>query len=318
MKIIQNNDVFYEFEYLLEEQLERDVVDNADVVFGERCVYFDMKKKIGNTIPDGYLIHITEDGDAYLYFVEIELSSHDVYSHVVPQLSKFIVSYNNNKDKLFHILLEAIDQQKLHKIRNLIKETSFSDEKELFRALIKDEIGILVIVDNIEKKLREGIETLSCYIEIEEFKKFVSGNKIQYYTTLNFDVEEETEEYREVLGDIEEDYDTIIVSTDMEGFEETFLGENCWYTVKMAEYRIENIQYIAAYINRPYYHITHYAKVDSIIPYEDGYKILFKEEPIKLPEIPRGEDTWVMRPRIRYTTYENFTNSDTVTDMFDK
>ena len=73
MKIIQNNDVFYEFEYLLEEQLERDVVDNADVVFGDRCVYFDMKKKIGNTIPDGYLIHVTEDGDAYLYFVEIEL-----------------------------------------------------------------------------------------------------------------------------------------------------------------------------------------------------------------------------------------------------
>ena len=31
MKIIQNNDVFYEFEYLLEEQLERDVVDNADM-----------------------------------------------------------------------------------------------------------------------------------------------------------------------------------------------------------------------------------------------------------------------------------------------
>lgn len=31
MKIIQNNDVFYEFEYLLEEQLERYVVDNADM-----------------------------------------------------------------------------------------------------------------------------------------------------------------------------------------------------------------------------------------------------------------------------------------------
>lgn len=127
---------------------------------------------------------------------------------------------------------------------------------------------------------------------MEEFKKFICGNDTQYYTTLNFDIEEGVEEYRETFDEIDEDYDTIIVSADIDGFEETFLGENCWYTVKMADYRIENIRYIAAYINRPYYHITHYAKVDSIVSYEDGYKILFKDKAIKIPEIPRGDDTW--------------------------
>lgn len=316
MKIIQNNEVFSEFEYSLEEQLERDVVNNADTIFGERCIYFDMKKKIGNTIPDGYLIQITEEGDAYLYFVEIELACHDVYSHVVPQLSKFIVSYKNNKEKLFDILLEAIDENKLHKIKTLITDTSFSDVKELLRALINEEIGILVIVDKKETRFCDGIETLNCYYEIEEFKKYVYANKVQYYTSINYDAEENVEDYRETFGDTEEDCDTIIVSADIEGFEDTFLGENCWYTVKMAEYRIENIKYIAAYINRPYYHITHYAKVESIIPYEDGYKVLFKGKPIKIPEIPRGENTWVMRPRIRYTSYDNFMNAYTVTNMF--
>lgn len=316
MKIIQNKDIFYEFEYSLEEQLERDVVNNADTVFGERCIYFDMKKKIGNTIPDGYLIYITEDGSAYLYFVEIELACHDVYSHVVPQLSKFIVSYKNNKEKLFDILLEAIDEYKLHKIKTLISDTSFSDEKELLRALINEEIGILVIVDKKETRFCDGIETLNCYYEIEEFKRFICANKVQYYTSINYVAEESIEDYRETFGDMEEDCDTIIVSADIEGFEDTFLGENCWYTVKMAEYRIENIKYIAAYINRPYYHITHYAKVESIVPYEDGYKVLFKGKPIKIPEIPRGENTWVMRPRIRYTSYDSFMNADTVTNMF--
>lgn len=317
MKIIQNNSVFYEYEYSLEEQLERDVVKNADTVFGERCVYFDMKMKIGNTIPDGYLIYITEDGDAYLYFVEIELAAHDVHSHVVSQLSKFIVSYKNNKEKLLQILLNAINEDKLHRIKKLIADTSFSDEKELLRALINEEIGILVIVDREEKRLRDAIDTLKCHYEIGEFKKYVCGNKVQYYTTLDFDIEEGVEDFRETFDDIEEDYDTIIVSADIEGFEDTFLGENCWYTVKMAEYRIHDIKYIAAYIIRPYYHITHYAKVENIVPYEDGYKILFKGKPIKISEIPRGEDTWVMRPRIRYTTYENFLNANTVTDMFE-
>lgn len=316
MKIIQNNDVFYEFEYSLEEQLERDIVNNADTVFGERCIYFDMKKKIGNTIPDGYLIQITEEGDAYLYFVEIELAYHDVYSHIAPQLLKFAVSYDKNKEKLYHTLLETMDEAILHKIRNLIKNTSFSDEKDLIESLLKDELGVLVIVDNKEEKLTNALEKMNVYIEIEEFKKFVCGNKVQYLTTLNFDVKEGVEDYQETFDDLEGEYDTIIVSADMEGFEETFLGENCWYTVKMAEYRIESIRYIAAYINRPYYHITHYAKVDSIVPYEDGYKILFKDKPIEISEIPRGENTWVMRPRIRYTSYDNFMNADTVTNMF--
>lgn len=318
MKIIQNKDVFYEFEYSLEEQLERDVVNNADTVFGERCIYFDMKKKIGNTIPDGYLIHITEDGSAYLYFVEIELAYHDVYSHIVPQLLKFAVAYDDNKEKLYHTLIDEMDDDKLHKIRNLITDTSFVDEKDLIRALLQDELGILVIVDNKEDKLCKVLEKLdsNIHVEIKEFKKYVCANKVQYYTSINYDVEESVEDYRETFGDIEEDCDTIIVSADIEGFKDTFLGENCWYTVKMAEYRIENIKYIAAYINRPYYHITHYAKVESIVPYEDGYKVLFKGKPIKIPEIPRGENTWVMRPRIRYTSYDNFMNADTVTNMF--
>lgn len=317
MKIIHDNKIYYEYEYSLEEHLEKDIVDNAKTVFGERCIYFDMKKKIGNTIPDGYLIYITEDGDAYLYFVEIELACHDVYSHVMPQLTKFAVSYEDNKEKLYHTLLDAMDEEKLQKIRCLITDTSFSDEKELIRALIQDEIEILIIVDHKEDKLVKAVEKLNCYIDVEEFKKFMCGNDIQYYTTLDFDIEEGVEEYRETFDDMDEDYDTIIVSADIDGFEETFLGENCWYTVKMADYRIENIRYIAAYINRPYYHITHYAKVDGIIPYEDGYKILFKDKAIKIPEMPRGDDIWVMRPRIRYTTYETFINSETVTDMFE-
>lgn len=317
MKIIHDNKIYYQFEYSLEEQLECDIVNNSDAIFGERCIYFDMKKKIGNTIPDGYLIHITEEGEAYLYFVEIELAYHDVYSHIIPQLTKFAVSYENNREKLYSMLLNEIDAEKSCRIRELIADTTYSDERNLLSTLVQNEIGILVIVDNKEETLTKAIEKINCYTEIMEFKKFICGNNVQYYTTSIFDIEEGIEDFMETFDDIEEEYDTIIVSADIEGFEETFLKENCWYTVKMAEYRLENIRYIAAYINRPYYQITHYAMVDKIVPYEDGYKILFKGKPKKIPVIPRGEDTWVMRPRIRYTTYKTFLNSETVTDMFE-
>ena len=144
MKIIHEDTVFFEYEYLFEEDLQRDIVNHVDTVFGERCIYFDVKKKMDNTIPDGYLIYVSEDGDVNLYFVVIRLSRYDIYSHITSRLQKYMVSYNN-KEKIYCTLLEEMDEDTLYKIRHLLHDTSFPDERKLIQSLIQDKLSILVV-----------------------------------------------------------------------------------------------------------------------------------------------------------------------------
>ncbi len=66
--------------------------EHVPEVFGQSSEYFDIKRKVSDdgiaSIPDGYLITF-EGNQAQWYIVEVELSSHPVYEHVVTQASKF-------------------------------------------------------------------------------------------------------------------------------------------------------------------------------------------------------------------------------------
>ncbi len=81
-----------------EEELELMVNEHAPEIFGENSMYFDRKLKLQSlsgigSIPDGYAIVL---GDKYeWHIVEVELSSHPLYNHVVPQISRFIAAMNN-------------------------------------------------------------------------------------------------------------------------------------------------------------------------------------------------------------------------------
>ena len=70
--------------------------------------------------------------------------------------------------------------------------------------------------------------------------------------------------------------DTIIVPAQQEGFEKVFLGEDCWYAIRISGGMLDKIKYIAAYQTQPVSAITHYAPVSRIEPYgEEGkYKLV--------------------------------------------
>ena len=74
--------------------------------------------------------------------------------------------------------------------------------------------------------------------------------------------------------------DTIIVPAQKDGFEKCFLGEGCWYAIRISGGMLEKIKYIVAYQTAPVSAITHYAFVDRIEPYgESGkYKVIFSEK----------------------------------------
>lgn len=73
--------------------------------------------------------------------------------------------------------------------------------------------------------------------------------------------------------------DTTVVPAKEEGFNKVFLGENCWYAIRMSSSMLDRIKYIAAYQTAPISAITHYAEVSKIERYENTnkYIVYFKE-----------------------------------------
>ena len=112
--------------------------------------------------------------------------------------------------------------------------------------------------------------------------------------------------------------DTVVVPAQQEGFESVFLGQNCWYSIRIAGGMLDKIKYIAAYQTNPVSAITHYAPVSQIEPYgESGkYKLVFSEkakpiEPITFGDAPTGS---MQSPR--YTTIDRLRKAKTLSDLF--
>ena len=61
------------------------------------------------SIPDAYVIDLSK---RELYIVEIELSSHPVYDHIVKQLTKFINGIENphTRNQIINMLYEEINR----------------------------------------------------------------------------------------------------------------------------------------------------------------------------------------------------------------
>ena len=104
------------------------------------------------------------------------------------------------------------------------------------------------------------------------------------------------EDLDDFLDDVD-DLDTIIVPALEEGFNETFLGENCWYAVRISVPMISRIKYIAAYQVYPISAVTHYAAVERIEKYKDTgkYILYFKGKAKKIEKIPLGDNKMAVR-----------------------
>ncbi len=112
--------------------------------------------------------------------------------------------------------------------------------------------------------------------------------------------------------------DTIIVPAQRDGFEQVFLGEDCWYAIRISGGMLPKIKYIAAYQTQPVSAITHYAPVARIEPYgEEGkYRLIFsaKAKPLEEP-IPYGDAPTGAMQGPRYTSFERLMAARKLTDL---
>jgi len=111
----------------------------------------------------------------------------------------------------------------------------------------------------------------------------------------------------------------IVVPAQPDGFNQVFIGQNCWYEIRVSQDRLDKIKYIAAYQTIPESAVTYFAPIESIVPYgNDGkFKLIFSAPASPLPaKIPFADATKGMMQGPRYTTLGKLLSAKKVMDLF--
>src|SRR5450759_595161 len=101
---------------------------------------------------------------------------------------------------------------------------------------------------------------------------------------------------------VDEAFDTVVVPVREDGFKQRFLGEGCWFAIRINAKHLSKVKYIAAYQVAPVGIVTHIAKVKSIEPYLNSgkYIVHFKSAAEPLVPIPRTAESIVNMQSSRY------------------
>jgi len=111
--------------------------------------------------------------------------------------------------------------------------------------------------------------------------------------------------------------DTIIVSAKDESFYSVFLGEWCWYPIRIGSEKLQSLHWIAVYQTAPISAITHFARIDQIVDYLDTgrYKIVFHEPEEFENPIVLGDNRAKTLQGQRYTTLERLKKANVIEDL---
>ncbi len=118
----------------------------------------------------------------------------------------------------------------------------------------------------------------------------------------------------------ENHWDTIVVPAQSEGFKAVFLGENCWFAIRMNAKEIAKIKYIAAYQVAPVSAVTHIAEIKEIVPYQNSgkYLVKFKSKAVALdkPVLLNKEQPGSQPQSPRYTMYNKILKARKLNELW--
>jgi len=213
---------FRELPFQNEDEFERLLLENSGMLFGEKSLYIDFKSRVegrtlGSAIPDGILVDFRDPEDPKFYLVEVELSEHDFYKHIFPQVTKFFAFFKNPKgrtelvEKMFTVI--NADQNMRDRFNQLV------GSKEIYKSLkdiVENSQNILIIIDGLKPEFDEVKETYTDtwdkMVQVMVIKKFQANDSIILYVNPDFEEqgleqppdgdneERYTEEYH--LGDV--------------------------------------------------------------------------------------------------------------------
>jgi hypothetical protein len=330
------NTIYENEPFELEDDLESAILEVRKDLFGEERVYLDIKKKIGskgkiNNIPDGYLIDLSSKKEPRLYVVEVELVRHEPLKHIAVQVLEFSLSFETSPQKIKTFVKEALikDKDVHEKCLEYVNENGFENIDVLLEKMIygDDKFNVLVIIDEMSDELESALmKQFRFPVEIIVLQRFINHEKKRLYqfepflADVSIPVVSNKKEPTATTKTIDpSEIDTIVVPAREDGFKETFLGENCWYAIRIHPSMIPRIKHIAAYQVAPVSAITHIAKVKSIEQWKDSNKYILrftepakKIEPIKL--VAKGAVKALQNSR--YTSIERLNKAKTLEEAF--
>lgn len=152
--------------------------EHSKEIFGENSIYFDIKHKLSSksgiaAIPDAYVITLSKPYKWYI--VENESSSHPVYSHIVPQISKFVdaIEELETQRDIRDILDKEINEDIV--LKAYIEKKTKQDSYRFLNELLSKPPRIALIIDEITLEVEKASKSLKklADTEIIKFQTFV-------------------------------------------------------------------------------------------------------------------------------------------------
>jgi len=322
---------FVQSRYSKETDLEDAIRALAEDLFGEHRVYLEVKRRIGakgkkQNIPDAYLLDLTSRTPR-LYVVEVELTRHHYLKHIAVQLLEFSLAFEASRRRVGEVLLEAIaaDEGATERCQTYCEgHTTFRNVDHLVDALVHADFSALVIIDTLEEGLAEVLDAkLGFPVDVIEVRPFADqqGEVAYWFEPFLADLPPPPESgTAAVLPPLDpEELDTIVVPARDEGFEDVFVAEDRWRSVRIHAAMRPQIKYCAAYRVAPISAITHLAPVRAVRPWHDTGKwvIEFDSPAEEIGPIPLVRDGRVKAPQsIRYTSRARIEAAKTLDDIW--
>ena len=159
-----------------EDWFEKAIQSNCEHIFGLDSFYFDIKKMIRSkagvaSIPDGYVIFFNPKPRWAV--VEVELASHPIYNHLIPQLTKFNrgIEDNTTRRQLVDVLYRTFDEDEVLRAR-LKQKIKTGEVYKFISDLVSEEPLIVIVIDQKTEELVEALRDIRGDVQVVEFKTF--------------------------------------------------------------------------------------------------------------------------------------------------
>jgi len=156
--------------------LEEAIKSNFQHIFGPDSFYLDIKRLIKSkagiaSIPDGYVILF--EPKARWCILEVELASHSIYDHIVPQLTKFNrgIENSSSRKKIVELFYSIINEDEVLKAK-LKQQIKTGEIYKFISDLISENPLIVVAIDQRTDELEEAIRDIRGDVRVLEFLTF--------------------------------------------------------------------------------------------------------------------------------------------------
>jgi len=177
MLLLKDGVKYFTYEYASEEELEQIIIEHYKEIFGASTIYFDrqtMKTQTGIEARNDGIILATDQNRWYI--LEVELSKHPLHEHIIPQITRFSIAYEEagTRKRIVNTLYNAIRQDPFQTAT--IQTQKIEDLHKMLTDLIDIQPTIAIIIDKKTPELDHICKKLPFPTQTIEFKTYAREN----------------------------------------------------------------------------------------------------------------------------------------------